>query len=107
RPQAGTFSVTGMSGVGKSTMLEQVLGHFPQVIDHTEYHGHDLAPLRQVVWLKVNCPPNSKARDLTEILLAVIDDALGFERTPPPSRSGKLLRLIAQKIKTSFIGVLV
>ena len=107
RPQAGTFSVTGMSGVGKSTMLEQVLGHFPQVIDHTEYHGHDLAPLRQVVWLKVNCPPNSKARDLTEILLAVIDDALGFERTPPPSRSGTLLRLIAQKIKTSFIGVLV
>lgn len=107
RPQAGTFSVTGISGVGKSTMLEQVLGHFPQVIDHNQYNGHDLSPLRQVVWLKVNCPPNSKARDLTESLLAVIDDALGLERTPPPSRSGTLLRLIAQKIKTSFIGVLV
>lgn len=107
RPRAGTFSITGISGVGKSTMLEQVLSHFPQVIDHDFYQGHDLSPLRQIVWLKVNCPPNSKARDLTEILLAVIDDALGLERTPPPSRNGTLLRLIAQKIKSAFIGVLV
>lgn len=107
RPRAGTFSITGISGLGKSTMLEQVLGHFPQVIQHNEYQGHDLAPLRQVVWLKVNCPPNSKARDLTESLLSVIDDALELERTPPPARNGTLLRLIAQKIKSSFIGVLV
>ncbi|WP_439412227.1 ATP-binding protein [Enterobacter ludwigii] len=107
RPKAGTFSVTGISGVGKSTMLEQVLGHFPQVIDHINYYGHDLTPLRQVVWLKVNCPPNSKARDLTETLLNMIDDALGMERTPPPSRAGTLLRLIAQKMKSAFIGVLV
>ncbi|AWR40975.1 ATP-binding protein (plasmid) [Escherichia coli] len=107
RPRAGTFSITGISGVGKSTMLEQVLGHFPQIIDHNVYQGHDLTPLRQVVWLKINCPPNSKARDLTEILLTAIDDALGLERTIPPSRTGTLLRLIAQKIKSAFIGVLV
>ncbi|HIC7892457.1 TPA: AAA family ATPase [Citrobacter freundii] len=107
RPAAGTFSVTGISGVGKSTMLEQVLGHFPQVIDHYTYNGQDLSPLRQVVWLKVNCPPNSKTRDLMETLLAAIDDALGLDRTPSPSRNGTLLRLIAQKVKSSFIGVLV
>ena len=107
RPRAGTFSVTGISGVGKSTMLEQVLGHFPQVIEHRNYNGHDLAPLRQIVWLKVNCPPNSKPRDLSESLLVAIDDALGMERTSPPARSGTLLRLIGQKIKSSFIGVLV
>ncbi|EQB3910976.1 AAA family ATPase [Buttiauxella gaviniae] len=107
RPHAGTFSVTGISGVGKSTMLEQVLGNFPQVIEHNSYNDHDLTPLRQIVWLKVNCPPNSKPRDLSESLLAAIDDVLGMERTNPPSRNGTLLRVIGQKIKSSFIGVLV
>lgn len=107
RPRAGTYSVTGISGVGKSTMLEQVLSHFPQVIEHKSYKSYDLSATRQIVWLKVNCPPNSQPRDLSESLLVAIDDALGNEPTTPPSRGGTLLRIIAQKIKSSFIGVLV
>lgn len=107
RSRAGTCSVTGISGVGKSTMLEQVLGYFPQVIEHKSYKGFDLSATRQIVWLKVNCPPNSKPRDLSESLLVAIDNALGNEPTKPPSRGGTLLRIIAQKIKSSFIGVLV
>ncbi|RZN52408.1 ATP-binding protein [Escherichia sp. E13S3] len=105
--RAGTCSMTGISGVGKSTTLEQVLGYFPQVIEHQNYKGFELSGMRQIVWLKVNCPPNAKPRDLSESLLIAIDDALGNEPTKPPSRAGTLLRIIAQKIKSSFIGVLV
>lgn len=35
-----SFSVIGVSGLGKSTALQRVLSLFPQVIEHTQYHGH-------------------------------------------------------------------
>lgn len=34
-----SFSVVGVSGLGKSTALQRVLSLYPQVIEHTEYHG--------------------------------------------------------------------
>ena len=34
-----SFSVVGVSGLGKSTALQRVLSLYPQVIGHTEYHG--------------------------------------------------------------------
>ena len=36
-----SFSVIGVSGLGKSTALQRVLSLFPQVIEHTSYHGQN------------------------------------------------------------------
>jgi hypothetical protein len=106
-PSADTMTIVGMSGSGKTTMLEQVLGHFPQVIEHTEYKGALPGVSNQVIWVKVNCPYNASVRDLCESILTVLDNVLGSDATTPANRNGSLARQIAQKIKSSFLGVLV
>jgi hypothetical protein len=101
------MTIVGISGSGKTTMLEQVLGYFPQVIEHKKYKDSFPGVSNQVIWLKVNCPYNASVRDLCESILAMLDDALGIDATIPASRNGSLARQIAQKIKSSFLGVLV
>jgi len=50
--------VVGVSGSGKSYMIDRILETYPQVIHHKEYDGKKLN-LNQLVWLKVNCPENT------------------------------------------------
>ncbi|EAB4666562.1 AAA family ATPase [Salmonella enterica] len=106
-PSADTVTIVGNSGSGKTTMLEQVLGYFPQVIEHKEYKGTFPGVSHQVIWIKVNCPYNASVRDLCESILAMLDNVLGSDATKPAIRNGSLARQIAQKIKSSFLGVLV
>ncbi|WP_277889683.1 ATP-binding protein, partial [Escherichia coli] len=97
----------GMSGSGKTTMIEQVMDHFPQIIEHSSYKGVFPGFSKQIVWVKINCPYNSSVRDLCEEILQKLDDAIGIERTTPEIRNGALARQIAQRIKSSFLGILV
>lgn len=106
-PNADTLTIVGISGSGKTTMLEQVLGHFPQVIQHTQYNGVYPGVSDQVIWVKVNCPYNASVRELCESILLILDNVLGLEPTKPASRNGGLARQIAQRIKAAFLGVLV
>lgn len=106
-PCADTLTIVGISGSGKTTMLEQVLGHFPQVIEHNQYQGSYPGVSEQVIWVKVNCPYNASVRDLCESILAILDSVLGLEPTKPAIRNGSLARQIAQRIKAAFLGVLV
>lgn len=104
---ADTVTIVGVSGSGKTTMLEQVLGYFPQVIEHVNYKGAFPGFNKQVVWLKVNCPYNASVRDLCEAILGALDKVLDSGVTIPANRNGSLARQIEQKIKSSFLGVLV
>lgn len=104
---ADTVTIVGLSGSGKTTMLEQVLSYFPQVIEHVNYKGAFPGFHKQVVWIKVNCPYNASVRDLCEAILGALDNVLNTGITIPASRNGSLARQIAQKIKSSFLGVLV
>lgn len=106
-PNADTLTIVGISGSGKTTMIEQILGHFPQVINHTLYNGIYPGVGDQVIWVKVNCPYNASVRDLCESILLNLDNVLGLEPSTPPTRNGALSRLIAQRIKAAFLGVLV
>ncbi|WP_417438884.1 AAA family ATPase [Idiomarina sp.] len=106
-PKGDGITLVGESGVGKSSMLEQILNYFPNVIEHDNYFGHVMEHKYQVVWLKVDCPNKSSVRDLCEEILAALDLAIGNERTIPKSTIGGLNRQIEQKIKASFLGILV
>ena len=101
-PVAETITIVGMSGSGKTTMIEQVMDHFPQIIEHSSYKGVFPGFSKQIVWVKINCPYNSSVRDLCEEILQKLDDAIGIERTTPEIRNGALARQIAQRIKSSF-----
>jgi hypothetical protein len=106
-PKAEGITLIGKSGVGKTSMLEQVLNYFPTVIEHDSYKNQKMEYRSQIVWLKVDCPNNSSVRDLCEEILSMLDSAIGIEHTKPESTIGKLTRQIEQKIKSNFLGILI
>lgn len=106
-PKGKGITLIGDSGLGKTCMLEQVLGYFPHVIEHSEYNGRKLGFKYQVVWVKVDCPRDSSVRELCEEILFSLDSAMRHVRTTPGTTIPKLLIQIEQKIKSSHLGILV
>jgi uncharacterized protein YlaN (UPF0358 family) len=67
----GSFAIFGTSGVGKSTVSERALSFLPQGIRHPRYK------FVQLVWLKLDCPPDGRLKQLLLAILAKIDALLG------------------------------
>jgi hypothetical protein len=107
QPKGEGITLVGESGVGKTSMIEQILGYFPSVIKHDSYHGKVMELRKQVVWVKVDCAHNSSVRDLCEEILASLDLALEREKTKPAGTIGTLVRQIERSIKSAFLGILV
>jgi hypothetical protein len=106
-PKGDSITLIGESGVGKSSLLEQVLNYFPNVIEHYEYKGKLMEYKNQIVWLKIDCPHNCSVKELCEEILGALDLAIGNELTKAESTIGKIIRQIEQKIKANFLGILV
>lgn len=68
------FALLGCSGTGKSTAIENILKHYPQVIRHTFDDG---TVFYQIVYVYVTCPSNSNVRTLLDNIARQIDMALG------------------------------
>lgn len=105
-PKGAAMTIVGISGVGKSKMLNQVLSYFPQVIEHVAYHGKDLS-LEQLVWVKVDCPPHATLRALCLGILDQIEEILGEPPTGTRNTLDALLVHIERRTRTSFIGIIV
>ncbi len=54
---ASSMTIAGISGAGKSTTVNMILGTYDRVIYHPGYH------LLQVPWLKVDCPHDGALSD--------------------------------------------
>tara|TARA_R110002126_G_scaffold75469_15_gene188365 strand:+ start:1518 stop:2960 length:1443 start_codon:yes stop_codon:yes gene_type:complete len=106
-PKAENITLVGASGVGKTSMLEQVLNYLPCVVEHDFYHGQRMEFTKQVVWLKVECPNNSSVRELCEEILASLDLVIGDVKSVAANTIGGLMIQIEQRIKSSFLGILV
>ncbi|WP_066073408.1 ATP-binding protein [Neobacillus soli] len=77
RSTASGFALMGLSGVGKSTAVESVLGLYPQVIKHKEYNGAVLNHQTQIVWMKLNCPYNGSLKGLCLDFFKNLDELTG------------------------------
>ncbi len=106
-PKGDGITLIGESGVGKTCMLDQILNYFPAVIGHSKYNGQLVGLKDQVVWIKVDCPNNSSVRELCEEILGQLDIATNREKSKPAGTIGALVRQIEQRIKSSFLGILV
>ncbi|OZB42968.1 MAG: transposase [Alishewanella sp. 34-51-39] len=106
-PKGEGITLIGESGVGKSSMLDQILNYFPTVIEHGNYKGKPVGVKNQVVWIKVDCPNNSSVRELCEEILTQLDIATNSEKTRSASTVGGVIRQIEQRIKSCFLGILV
>ncbi|MDD2336634.1 MAG: ATP-binding protein [Geobacteraceae bacterium] len=70
------FGIIGPSGVGKSLMVESVLGLYPQVIVHEKYNG-EIFLQKQLVWLKLDCPFDATLGGLCISFFDMVDTILG------------------------------
>jgi len=76
RSTATGFGFCGLSGAGKSTAIETILGLYPQVIDHSRYLDRSFI-LRQLVWLKLDTPHDGSIRALCLNFFQAVDQILG------------------------------
>jgi hypothetical protein len=96
-------ALIGMSGVGKSTAIEAVLGCYQQVIWHPRLHG-SLRSVLQLVWLKLSCPHDGSIKDLCHQFFEAVDQMLGTNYTGIYAQRGTTInRLRAGMARVAFI----
>ena len=71
--QAKGMILEGMTGIGKSHIVERVLSLLPQVVDHEPKGAWGMLKLRQLVWLKVPMPADHTRRGLLVSILAEME----------------------------------
>jgi len=92
--QAQGMLLEGITGIGKSHVVERVLYFIPQVVDHEPQGDWGMLRLRQLVWLKVHMPADHTRRGLLVSMLTEMDKVLGtdyVERLVRPSVSIEVL----------------
>lgn len=106
---ASTFSLIGLSGMGKTTALKAVLNLYPQVITHTRYHGRDFIHT-QIAWLRFDCPNDGSLVGLCQAFFRAVDAALGDDIHVTHYRTKRsvssLIQAMEQTASTYFVGAI-
>ncbi|SAK74374.1 Transposon Tn7 transposition protein TnsC [Caballeronia catudaia] len=87
---SAVMALTGVSGVGKSTSIYRTLSFVPPVIRHDKLTGSNL----QVVWLKVDCPPDGSIKQLFRWILIEYDRLLGTHYEQEVGKTARLDQLM-------------
>jgi len=110
RPTSIGFTIIGLSGIGKTSAVLNILSLYPQIIDHSAYQGIPLI-LRQIVWLKLDCPHDGSVKGLCMEFFEAVDRAVGTNYFPTLSRGrytvDVLMVHMAQAARLHSLGVLV
>ncbi|WP_404457182.1 ATP-binding protein [Oceanobacillus kapialis] len=110
---ATSHSIIGISGIGKTTAIEKVLLTYPQVIVHSNYKNQEreLGFLKQIVWLKLECPFNGRRKALCQNFFRVVDQILQTQYynkfVKPRSTEEELIDTMAHVCTLHGLGVLV
>ncbi|WP_236233365.1 ATP-binding protein [Pseudomonas tohonis] len=105
---AETFSLVGLSGIGKSTALEAILSLYPQTIRHEQYDGKQFIQT-QITWLKLDCPRDGSLTGFCQQFFFAVGQALGdedFHKRYRPRNINEWLQQMEQVASTFFIGAL-
>ncbi|VVM94308.1 ATP-binding protein [Pseudomonas fluorescens] len=109
RSTATTFSLVGLSGIGKSTALESILQLYPQTIVHQRYEGRSFVQT-QITWLKLDCPFDGSLSGLCRAFFRAVDQAIGQDRYANSYRARNglpdLIQRMEQVASTYFVGAL-
>lgn len=71
-PTANGMAILGLTGLGKSKLIEMNLKLLPQLVIHETYGGKPFA-LTQIVWMKFDAPPDGSILSLIVRFLYVLD----------------------------------
>jgi hypothetical protein len=85
----------GISGLGKSQIIDRFLSLYPQVIDHQHNEECGWISLTQLCWLKIHMPSDGSRGGFLEGAFRALDQALGTEYTKQySSRSWSVEKLL-------------
>jgi hypothetical protein len=101
---APSFSVFGVSGMGKSSIVERILSFYPQALAHPQHH------ILQLVWLKADCPMDGSLKQLLLGLVLQIDAILGTQHYKTVKFRNEIDKLILDVAKIAAqvnLGVLI
>lgn len=102
---ATDMSLFGCSGCGKTKTVERILSTYPQVIRHSTYN------ITQIVYLKLDCPPDGDLDELCLSFFSAVDVLLKsrYSHTHGKKRLGtpRLLANMCQVACLHAIGLLV
>ncbi|TCV81065.1 ATP-binding protein [Sulfurirhabdus autotrophica] len=105
--QAEGTSISGITGVGKTRIIDRVLSRLPQTIQLKEV-GSQLASVTQIVWLKLDMSTAGGLEELLRELWSAIDTCLQrTDEQPDRLNLPKMIPEIIRKLKTHFCGILV
>jgi hypothetical protein len=76
-PSPTTFSIIGPNGIGKANAVGRVLSLYPQLIFHDELHNN-LSSLKQIVYLKIDCPSDCTIESLVANIFVTLDSILVY-----------------------------
>lgn len=76
KSHSDSLAIIGVSGMGKTSMIERILLLYPQLIRHSEYKNEFLH-VTQIVWLKIDSPHDGSLKTLCKYFFKAIDDVLG------------------------------
>lgn len=101
--------VTGVSGNGKTTLVETLLEMYSQVIVHTDYKGESF-DVKQLVWIGVNASFDASLKGLVLSMFGAVDAALGTDYRQQYDKSTRtidtMIGNLAQVFATHHLGVL-
>ena len=110
RSTACAGTLIGVSGMGKTTTVNRVLSHIPQVIIHNEYEQQRFDQI-QLVWMKLETPYNSSVKALCLQYFTKLDEVLGTNNLKKlVSRNlsvDAMVPYIAQSSRNVGLGLLV
>ena len=108
RSTAETFSLVGLSGIGKSTALWAILSLYPQTIRHERFEGREFVQT-QITWLKLDCPRDGSLAGFCQEFFIAVGKALGDDGYHKRFRARNIndsLQQMAQVASTFYIGAL-
>lgn len=104
-----SVSVTGCSGMGKTTSINRILEMYPQVNRHRNWQNREEM---QIVYLMVECPHNGSVKGLCTGILSAIDACTGEDYSTIYGAKGRatvemLRQRIAGLLSIYHVGILV
>lgn len=115
QPSATGLTFLGVSGIGKSAAVEMCLHLYPQLLVHEAYEGRQFTRT-QIVWLRLDAPPDGSILSLAERFFTAIDSlhaALGLqtdyraEYMPARATVQRVIPRMARLAAQHGLGVLV
>ncbi|WFU24966.1 AAA family ATPase [Bradyrhizobium sp. CB1717] len=101
---APSFALFGVSGMGKSTVVERTLSFYPRALSHEKYGFY------QIVWMKIDCPMDGSLKQLLLSIVAKVDSTLGTNHSKSVNGrvpTDKLILDVAKIAAQHHLGVLV